>query len=208
MRYFFGSLAVLALCALPLVGCGENGGEGGTGGMAGSGGTAGTSGEGGTGGAGGAVIAAIEEMMVGRWWLDWDQANSDPTPDGVGVPTFTADGWVNYDVKFPNGVTPAIPGWCRRYADWSLFDVVSETEFGYALTYTQDTCNRETGVTEQFKVVLEQTDPPKGEATRLTGANVGFEYTLPVERCTTDINESVACAFDTGLGPPTENPAP
>jgi hypothetical protein len=185
------------MCALgvfPLVGCSENGGEGGTGGTAGMGGT------------GGNVTEAIEEMLVGRWWLDWDGAMA-IFADGVGLPTFTADGWANYDVKFPVGV-PGLTDWCRRYANWSLFDVVSETEFGYALTYTHDTCSRETGWTEQFKVVLDQTNPPNGEVTRLSSTDPGVtgEFTMPIERCTTDINASVACTFDTGLGAPTQIP--
>jgi hypothetical protein len=194
---------LLALSLAALVGCGDDGG--GAGGTGGTGGTGGVAGMGGTGGAGGAVIDAIEEMMVGRWWLDWDQASGNPTPDGIGIATFTADGWANYDVVFGDEVSPPIPDWCRRYADWSLFDVVSETEFSYTLTYTQDTCNREADTTEQFKVVLDQMNPPKGDVTRLLGVG-NPEYTLPIERCTTDINANVACTFDTGLGVPTQNP--
>ncbi len=200
MRYLFGFLCVCALSVVPLVGCSDEAtGDGGSGGMAGMGGT---------GGAGGSVIATIEEMLVGRWWLDWDQAGGTTTPDGIGLPTFTADGWANYDVNFPN--IPVIIDWCRRYADWSLFDVVSETEFGYALTYTHETCNREVGWTEEFKVVLDQTNPPKGEVTRLSSMipQIGGQWTLPIERCTTDINATEACTFDTGLGAPTQNPAP
>jgi hypothetical protein len=109
----------------------------------------------------------------------------------------------------PEGV-PGVTDWCRRYANWSLYDVVSETEFGYELTYTHETCNREVGWVEQFEVILDQTDPPKGEVTRLSSTNPGVEgeYTLPIERCTTDINATVACTFETGLGAPTQNPAP
>ncbi|MDH3726113.1 MAG: hypothetical protein OER77_01155 [Myxococcales bacterium] len=204
MRYLFGLVCVCALGLVPLVGCGdETTGDGGTGGMAGMGGS------GGTGGVGGSVIEAIGEMLVGRWWLDWDQAGGNPTPSGIGLPTFTADGWVNYDVMFPVGV-PGVTDWCRRYATWSLFDVVSETEFGYAQTYTHETCAREVGWREEFKVVLDQTNPPKGEVTRLSTTLPGVtgQFTLPIERCTTDINATVACTFDTGLGLPTENPAP
>jgi hypothetical protein len=188
--------------ALGVTGCGETAGTGGSGGTAGSGGMGG---DGGNGGVGGDVIEAVEEMLVGRWWLDWDKSAAD-TAGGIGLPTFTADGWANYDVNFPT--IASIPDWCRRYAEWSLFDVVSETEFGYALTYTHDTCNREMGTTEQFKVALDQTDPPKGEVTRLASAepHIGAQWTMPTERCTTDINASVACTFDTGLGVPTQNP--
>jgi hypothetical protein len=195
MRYLFGFLCVCALGLVPLVGCGSDAtGDGGAGGMRGTAGT------------GGSVTDAVEEMLVGRWWLDWDGSMA-IFVDGVGLPTFTADGWANYDVKFPVGI-PGLTDWCRRYANWSLFDVVSETEFGYALTYTHDTCNRETGWTEQFKVVLDQTDPPTGEVTRLSSTNPGVtgEFTMPVERCTTDINATEACTFDTGLGAPAQNP--
>ncbi|MDH3653326.1 MAG: hypothetical protein OEN21_03580 [Myxococcales bacterium] len=195
MRYLFGFLCVCALGLVPLVGCGNDAtGDGGTAGMGGAGGT------------GGNVTEAIEQMLVGRWWLDWDGAMA-MLDDGVGLPAFTADGWANYDVKFPVGL-PGLTDWCRRYANWSLFDVVSETEFGYALTYTHDTCSRETGWTEQFKVVLDQTNPPNGEVTRLssTDPGVGDEFTMPIERCTTDINATEACTFDTGLGAPTQNP--
>jgi hypothetical protein len=207
MRYLFGFVCVCALGVMPLVGCSDNNGGGGSGGSAGTGGSAGS---GGTGGSGGSVTQAIEEMLVGRWWLDWDKATGSlgvTQRDGIGVPAFTADGWANYDVKFPN-VTPSIPDWCRRYADWSLFDVVSETEFGYALTYTHDTCNRETGWTEEFKVVLDQVNPPKGEVTRLASPEplIGSQWTMPIERCTTDINASMACTFDTHFGVPTQNP--
>jgi hypothetical protein len=198
MRILFTFMCVLAL---GLMGCSETSGTGGNGGVGGDGG-----GDGGDGGTGGSVTEAIEEMMVGRWWLDWDKSAAD-TADGIALPTFTADGWANYDVRFPT--IPELTEWCRRYADWSLFDVVSETEFGYALTYTHDTCNRETDWTEQFKVVLDQTDPPKGEVTRLFSVEhpaIGFEWTLPIERCTTDINATEACGFETGLGPPTQNP--
>jgi hypothetical protein len=193
MRYLFGLLCV---CALAVAGCGDDGG--GPGGVGG--------GTGGDGGTGGSVTETIEEMLVGRWWLDWDQAGGNPTPGGIGLPTFTADGWANYDVKFPTIV--GVTDWCRRYADWSLFDVVSETEFGYALTYTHETCLREVGWTEQFKVVLDQMNPPKGEVTRLASPNPGVtgQYTMPIERCTTDINATEACTFDTGLGVPTQNP--
>jgi hypothetical protein len=196
MRYLFGFLCVCALGLVPLVGCGND--------ATGDGGVAGRPGAGGTGGS---VTDAVEEMLVGRWWLDWDGSMA-IFVDGVGLPTFTADGWANYDVKFPVGI-PGLTDWCRRYADWSLSDVVSEAEFGYALTYTHDTCNRETGWTEQFKVVLDQTDPPNGEVTRLSSTNPGVtgEYTMPVERCTTDINATEACTFDTGLGAPTQNPS-
>jgi hypothetical protein len=175
--------------------------------MAGAGGMGGAGGMAGAAGTGGSVDEAIEEMLVGRWWVDWDKGAA--TPGGVGLPTFTADRWVNYDVKFPEGV-PGVTDWCRRYANWSLFDVVSETEFGYELTYTHETCNREVGWTELFEVVLDQTDPPKGEVTRLSSTNPGVEgqYTIPIERCTTDINATVACTFETGLGAPTQNPAP
>ena len=197
MRYLFGFLCVCALGLMPLIGCGETGGDGGG---------AGSGGIGGTGGSGGSVTEAIEEMLVGRWWLDWDGATA-VFADGVGLPTFTADGWANYDVKFPVGV-PGVTDWCRRYANWSLFDVVSETEFGYRLTYTEETCAREVGWTEEFKVVLDQTNPPKGEVTRLSSTNPGVmgEFAMPSERCATDINASVACTFDTGLGAPTQNP--
>ena len=194
MRYLFGFICVCALGVVPLVGCGNDAtGDGGTAGMGGAGGT------------GGNVTEAIEEMLVGRWWVDWDKAPS--LAGGIGLPTFTADGWANYDVKFPVGV-PGVTEWCRRYANWSLFDVVSETEFGYALTYTHDTCSRETGWTEQFKVVLDQTNPPNGEVTRLSSTNPGVmgDFTIPIERCTTDINATEACTFDTGLGAPTQNP--
>ena len=170
--------------------------------------TSGTGGVGGNGGVGGDVTDAIEQMLVGRWWLDWDSSEALSTTDGVGLPTFTDEGWANYDVKFPD-LSPVVADWCRRYADWSLFDVISESEFGYELTYTQDTCRREAGQVEQFKVVLEQMDPPKGEVTRLSAdfsAATG-EFTLPIERCTTDINASEACGFETGLGPPMESPA-
>ena len=193
MRYLFGLLCLCALGVVPLVGCSENGGEGGTGGTAGMGGT------------GGNVTETIEEMLVGRWWVDWDKAPF--LAGGIGLPTLTADGWANYDVKFPVGV-PGLTEWCRRYANWSLFDVVSETEFGFALTYTHETCSREVGWKEEFKVVLDQMNPPKGEVTRLAAGLPGIEAenTLPIERCTTDINASVACTFDTGLGVPTQNP--
>jgi hypothetical protein len=196
MRYLFGFLCVCALGLMPLIGCSDDAtGDGGTAGM------------GGAGGAGGDVTETIEEMMVGRWWLDWDQAGGNPTPEGIGLPTFTADGWANYDVKFPESGVPDLTDWCRRYVDWSLFDVVSETEFGYALTYTQESCNREVGWTEEFKVVLDQLNPPKGEVTRLVfPEEPGAEWTLPIERCTTDINATEACGFDTGLGAPTQNP--
>jgi len=187
---------------MPLVGCGETRGGAGSGGTAGTGGTAGS---GGTGGAAGNAIETIEEMLVGRWWLDWDKAGSVDTVNGIGLPTFTADGWANYDVKFPNIV--GVTDWCRRYTDWSLFDVISETEFGYALTYTQGSCNREVGWTERFKVVLDQLNPPKGEVTRLVFPEEGgVQWTMPIERCTTDINATEACTFDTGLGAPTQNP--
>ncbi len=192
-------VCVCALGVVPLVGCGNDAtGDGGAGGMAGMGGA---------GGADANVIEAIEEMLVGRWWLDWDIAVGNPAPEGIGIPTFTAEGWANYDVKFPS-VTPSIPDWCRRYVDWSLFDVVSETEFGFALTYTQGSCNREVGWTEEFKVVLDQLNPPKGEVTRLLFPEEGAsgQFTMPIERCTTDINATDACTFDTGLGPPTQNP--
>ncbi len=165
-----------------------------------------TSGAGGSGGDGG-LTDVIEQMMVGRWWLDWDSSDALTTSDGAGLATFTDEGWANYDVEFPN-INPPIPDWCRRYAEWSLFDVVSETEFGYALTYTHDTCNREAGQVEQFKVVLDQMDPPKGEVTRLSAdypAAAG-DYSLPIERCTTDTDATEACGFETGLGPPTQNP--
>ena len=204
MRYLFGFLCVCALGVMPLVGCSETSGDGGSGGSAGTGGSAGS---GGTGGAGGDVTPAIKEMLVGRWWLDWDQVDGNPSAQGgIAMPTFTADGWANYDVKFPN--IPELTEWCRRYADWSLFDVVSETEFGYALTYTQTSCNRNVGWTEEFKVVLDQVDPPKGEVTRLASPQplIGDQWTMPIERCTTDINASMACGFDTGLGVPTQNP--
>ena len=197
MRYLFGFLSVCALGLVPLVGCGDN--------ATGDGGTGGTAGMGGTGGAGGDVIETIEEMLVGRWWLDWDKAGSDDTVNGIGLTTFTADGWANYDVRFPNIV--GVTDWCRRYANWSLFDVVSETEFGYALTYTHETCVREVGWTEQFKVVLDQLNPPKGEVTRLVFPEEGgAQWRLPIERCTTDINATEACGFDTGFGVPTQNP--
>jgi hypothetical protein len=195
MRYLFGFLCVCALGLVPLVGCGNDAtGDGGTAGMGGAGGT------------GGNVAETIEEMLVGRWWLDWDKAAALTTGDGVGLPTFTVDGWANYDVKFPG--IPGVTDWCRRYADWSLFDVVSETEFGYALTYTEETCVREVGWTEEFKVVLDQMNPPKGEVTRLSSTLPGVEgeFTIPIERCTTDINATEACTFDTGLGAPTQNP--
>ena len=41
-------------------------------------------------------------MMVGRWWLDWDQLGPDGliTDGAIGLLTFTADGWANYDVTF------------------------------------------------------------------------------------------------------------
>lgn len=201
MRYLFGFLCVCALGFMPLVGCSDgNGGEGGSGGSAGSGGVAGS------GGAGGNVTEAIEAMLVGRWWLDWDEAGGLTTGDGIGLATFTADGWANYDVNFPG--IPNVMDWCRRYVDWSLFDVVSETQFGYRLTYTEETCNRQAGWTEDFKVVLDQMDPPQGEVTRLSSTNPGVEgeYTMPIERCTTDINATDACTFDTGLGVPTQNP--
>ena len=145
-------------------------------------------------------------MMVGRWWLDWDVAGF---PDAIALSTFTDDGWANYDVIFPVGVDPSVEDWCRRYASWELVDAVSETEFGYELTYTHDTCNREMGWKEQFKVVLDQTDPPKGEVTRLETPGIPAiegTYTVPIERCTTDINATVACTVETGLGPPAENP--
>ena len=83
MRYLIGFVCVLAL---GLMGCSETSGTGGSGGVAG------------TGGVGGEVIDAIEEMMVGRWWLDWDKSAAD-TADGIGLATFTAEGWANYDVK-------------------------------------------------------------------------------------------------------------
>jgi hypothetical protein len=157
---------------------------------------------------GGSVTENIEEMLVGRWWLDWDEAGGLTTGGGIGLATFAADGWANYDVEFPS--IPGLTDWCRRYADWSLFDVVSQTEFGYALTYTEDSCNRAVGWIEEFKVVLDQTNPPKGQVTRLSSSNPGVEgeYTMPIERCTTDINASEACTFDTGLGAPSQNPAP
>jgi len=202
MRYLVGFIFALALSVM---GCSETAGTGGSGGTAGSGGMGG---DGGNGGVGGDVIEAIEEMMVGRWWLDWDKAGGGSiTQDGTGLPTFTADGWANYDVKFPAIV--GVTDWCRRYADWSLFDVVSETEFGYALTYTHETCLREVGWREEFKVVLDQMNPPKGTVNRLPSSNPGAtgDYTMPIERCTTDINATEACTFDTGLGLPTENPA-
>ena len=195
MRYLVGIVCVCALGFVPLVGCSDNNnGDGGGGGSAGSGGAAGN------------VTEAIEEMLVGRWWLDWDKAEALTTGDGVGLPTFTADGWANYDVKFPS--IPGVTDWCRRYADWSLFDVVSETEFGYALTYTHDTCIREAGQAEQFKVVLDQMDPPKGEVTRLDAGYPAADgtFTLPIERCTTDINATEACGFETGLGAPAQSP--
>jgi len=197
MRNLFGFMCVLALATM---GCSE------TSGPDGSGGTAGAGGSGGTGGVGGEVIDAIEEMMVGRWWLDWDSSDASTTTDGVGLPTFTDEGWANYDVKFPD--IPGVTDWCRRYVDWSLFDVVSETEFGYALTYTHDTCIREVGQIEQFKVVLDQMDPPKGEVTRLAAdfPAADSEWTLPIERCTTDINATEACGFETGLGAPAQSP--
>jgi hypothetical protein len=191
MRYLFGFLCVCALGLVPIVGCSDAEGGGGTGG---------------DGGTGGSITQTIEEMLVGRWWLDWDKGGIDDTVNGIGLTTFTADGWANYDVRFPNiaGVTD----WCRRYATWSLFDVVSETEFGYAQTYTHETCVREVGWTEQFKVVLDQMNPPKGEVTRLSAPLPGVtgEFTIPIERCTTDINATVACGFDSGLGAPTQNP--
>jgi len=199
MRYLFGFLCVCALGAVPLVGCGDN--------ATGDGGTGGTAGMGGTGGASGDVIETIEEMLVGRWWLDWDQAGGGSiTQDAIGLLTFTADGWANYDVRFPNIV--GVDDWCRRYADWSLFDVISETEFGYALTYTHETCLREIGWREEFKVVLDQMNPPKGTVNRLPSSNPGAtgDFTMPIERCTTDINATEACGFDTGLGEPTQNP--
>jgi hypothetical protein len=195
MRYLFGFLCVCALGVMPLVGCSETSGDGGS------------AGSGGTGGAGGDVTPAIKEMLVGRWWLDWDQVSGNPSAQGgIAIPTFTADGWANYDVKFPN--IPELTEWCRRYADWSLFDVVSETEFGYALTYTQSSCNRSVGWTEEFKVVLDQVNPPKGEVTRLGSPEpqIGVQWTMPIEQCTTDINATEACGFDTGLGAPTQNP--
>lgn len=184
MRWTTGLFFVLAL---GLMGCSETSGTGGSGGE-------------------GDVTDAIEQMMVGRWWLDWDESDAN-TADGIALPTFTADGWANYDVRFPT--IPELTEWCRRYADWSLFDVVSEAEFGYALTYTHDTCNRLAGQTEQFKVVLDQMDPPKGEVTRLAAdfPAASGEWTLPIERCTTDINASEACEFETGLGPPMQNPS-
>jgi hypothetical protein len=190
-----------ALSLVLMAGCSEDSGEGGSGGTAGMGG-------GGTGGAGGMVSEAIEAMLVGRWWLDWDQAIGDPTPDGMAIATFSEEGWMNYDVQFPT-VSPPIPDWCRRYASWSLSEVVSETEFGYEQTYTDDTCNRSEGWIERFKVVLDQMDPPKGQVTRLISPEypqIGLEWTLPIERCTTDINASVACGLETGLGPPAQNP--
>jgi hypothetical protein len=56
-------------------------------------------------------------------------------------------------------------------------------------------------------VVLDQLNPPKGEVTRLVfPEEPGAEWTLPIERCTTDINATEACGFDTGLGAPTQNP--
>jgi hypothetical protein len=48
---------------VPLVGCSETGGDAN-------------------------VIEAIEEMMVGRWWLDWDKSAAN-TADGIGLATFT-----------------------------------------------------------------------------------------------------------------------
>ena len=194
-RYLFGFLCVCALGVMPLVGCGNDAtGDGGTAGM------------GGTGGTGGSVTEAIEEMMVGRWWLDWDQAGGGGITEGaIGLLTFTDDGWVNYDVMFAS--IPCYTDWFRLYVDWSLVDVVSETEFGFALTYTQGSCNREVGWTENFKVVLDQTDPPKGEVTRLFfPEEPGIAWTMPIERCTTDISASEACGFETGLGPPAQNP--
>ena len=205
MRYLFGFLCVCALGMMPLVGCSETSGDGGGGGSGGSAGTGGSAGSGGTGGAGGDVTPAIKEMLVGRWWLDWDK--SGVTPGAIGLLTFTDDGWVNYDVMF--ATIPCYTDWFRLYAEWSLFDVVSETEFGFALTYTQESCNREVGWTEEFRVVLEQMNPPKGEVTRLIflqEPGIGPQLSMPIERCTTDTNASVACGFDTGLGVPTQNP--
>jgi hypothetical protein len=201
MRYLVGFIFALALSVM---GCSETAGTGGSGGTAGSGGMGG---DGGNGGVGGDVIEAIEEMMVGRWWLDWDQAGGGAITEGaIGLLTFTADGWVNYDVKFAS--IPCYTDWFRLYADWSLFDVVSETEFGFALTYTQGSCNREVGWTEEFRVVLDQVNPPKGQVIRLVfPEEPGIQWTMPIERCTTDINATLACTFDTGLGLPTENPA-
>jgi len=201
MRHLFGFLCVCALGLMPLMGCSETSGEGGSGGSAGEGGSAG-----GNGGVGGGVTETVEEMLVGRWWLDWDQAGGGSiTQDAIGLLTFTADGWANYDVRFPNIV--GVDDWCRRYADWSLFDVISETEFGYALTYTHESCNREVGWMERFKVVLDQLNPPKGEVTRLVFPEEGgAQWRLPIERCTTDINATEACGFDTGFGAPTQNP--
>jgi len=202
MRHLFGFLCVCALGLMPLMGCSETSGEGGSGGSAGEGGSAG-----GNGGVGGGVTETVEEMLVGRWWLDWDQAGGGSiTQDAIGLLTFTADGWANYDVRFPNIV--GVDDWCRRYADWSLFDVISETEFGYALTYTHETCLREIGWREEFKVVLDQMNPPKGTVNRLPSSNPGAtgDFTMPIERCTTDINATEACGFDTGLGEPTQNP--
>ncbi|MBW2589021.1 MAG: hypothetical protein JRD92_19140, partial [Deltaproteobacteria bacterium] len=57
MRYLFGFLCVCALGLVPIVGCSDAEGGGGTGG---------------DGGTGGSVTQTIEEMLVGRWWLDWD----------------------------------------------------------------------------------------------------------------------------------------
>ena len=194
MRILFTFMCVLAL---GVMGCGETTGAGGSGG---------TAGMGGTGGADANVIEAIEEMLVGRWWLDWDKAGGGSiTQDAIGLLTFTADGWDNYDVKFAS--IPCYTDWFRLYTTWSLFDVVSETEFGYALTYTQGSCNREVGWTEEFKVVLDQLNPPKGEVTRLVFPEEGgAQWRLPIERCTTDINAADACGFDTGFGAPTQNP--
>jgi hypothetical protein len=63
------------------------------------------------------------------------------------------------------------------------------------------------GWTEEFKVVLDQLNPPKGEVTRLVfPEEPGGQFTMPIEQCTTDINATEACGFDTGLGAPTQNP--
>ena len=59
MRYLLAVMCVCALGAIPLIGCGENGGEGG------SGGTAGTGGMGGAGGTGGAITTAVTALVTG-----------------------------------------------------------------------------------------------------------------------------------------------
>jgi len=67
------------------------------------------------------------------------------------------------------------------------------------LAFPATTCGISANATSMTR--LDQLNPPKGEVTRLVfPEEPGAQWTMPIERCTTDINATEACTFDTGLG--------